>query len=388
MKRILLILTGGTIGSTVNNGVIDVDSIIESCVLTENYNDKDKVVFDIRRPFNILSENMTPEYWNILVRTIMGAYNGTNCNINCVESENYAGIIIAHGSDTLSYTSAVISLFFADFDIPVILTAADRPLEDPLTNGNRNFRACVDYICGGNESGVYTIYEDNKGNMNVYNSHTICEADGYLDQYHDMTKEVYGVMDDGEFLKNEKYVLPLGYSSIDNINKLYTSDRTEQSAEQHDQGIIIQDYGEVSSEEDESILNIISKKMPHKNTLNKKMLCGKMHDILEGRADMTDNVLFIRPYPGFRYDSISFESNKPLCVLHCLYHSGTADVNRLGSFIEYCNDNDVPVYIAPVKNNTETVYATHSDIIKHGAQPLYDINYETAYALLVIMSAY
>lgn len=83
MKRILLILTGGTIGSTVNNGIIDVEHANcigdnstahnginaaknETIICAEKDTENDNVVFDIRRPFNILSENMTPEYWNIL----------------------------------------------------------------------------------------------------------------------------------------------------------------------------------------------------------------------------------------------------------------------------------------------------------------------------------
>lgn len=372
MKKILLILTGGTIGSATSGGIIDVSENevvagetlaggvaaknmtgIHSCRLTDNfyrdnynmYGNTDKVVFEIRRPLNILSENMNPVYWNDLCRTIYSEisadatekYNGAADN-----NGGYDGVIIAHGSDTLSYTSALISLMFAHTDIPIILTAANHPLDSDNTNGNRNFAACVSYICGDNLPGVYTIYEDNSECMKVYKAGSICEADGYLDEYHDVTGEVFGVMEGDRFFKNEDYKAP-------------------------------EDYTEIMGISDKLAYNI--------------------ERILSGKTNMSDNVLFIRPYPGMRYDCITFDKYRPVCVLHGLYHAGTAAVksvsgeNSIISFVGLCNAENIPFYISTVKYSEAAVYASAKEIMSAGAIPMYETNYEKAYAMLVILAA-
>ncbi|MBE5938517.1 MAG: hypothetical protein E7265_10875 [Lachnospiraceae bacterium] len=385
MHTILLILTGGTIGSVDNKGVIDVPDCatqsfcdisagsvscgvgapisscdisagsascgvgatvsscdvssgsascdIESCVLTEKYyanNSTKDVVFKIRRPLNILSENMNPAYWNDIVMTIIR------------DSYDCDGVIIAHGSDTLTYTSAAMAWIFKGIDKPIVLTAANHPLEASNTNGVVNFCACVDYICNKANSkinGVYTIYQDNNSRVNVYNSATICEADGYLDEYHDQTGEAYGYMVDGMFIKNESYCPPILPYVIGN-----------------------------------------------EQNLNPELI---REQLMQGTR-MMDNVLFIRPYPGMRYDNISFDNNKPACVLHWLYHAGTASTesyresNSLLGFISRCKKEQIPVYIGSVKCSEESVYASHRELIDGGAKSLYDINQESAYAYLVL----
>ncbi len=337
MTRILLILTGGTIGSKVSNGSVDVIKDTDSCLLVDNYLsnsgliDSDEIYFDIKRPVNILSENMTADAWNDICRclydNIVSDYPSRICN------DKYDGVIIAHGSDTLSYTSALISILFGAFDIPILLTAANRPLDVLTTNGNTNFMACVDFIKNVHKSGVYTIYQDRFGDIGIYNAHTICEADGFLDDYHDLHGEPLGHMKNGNFTP----ICPLTSEEEENLRKLQTMCKT---------------------------LPILS-----------------------------NNVLFIRPYPGINYDAYTFDSYKPAAVLHWLYHAGTAPVitNKLPSsainFIERCTKENIPVYIAPVKNSKDPAYISNVILIENGARPIYDVNYETAYALLHILTA-
>lgn len=342
MNNILLLLTGGTIGSITTGDTINVSDdneyYLESCKLTENYytgNGNGQVVFSIRRPLNILSENMNPEYWNTLCRALYREIN------DVTDTSYYDGVIIAHGSDTLSYTSAMLSIMFADTKIPIVLTAANHPLDNKITNGNRNFAACVDYISGRPGGGVWTIYEDNTGNMNVYNSSTICEADGYRDEYHDLTGCVCGMIREGRYIPCKEYVY----------------------------------------EDHNNIANVVKE---------------NVHGILECKLKMTDNIMFLRPYPGFRYDrilldSISADDNKPAAVLHWLYHSATATVesahseNSFLGFAKKCQTVSVPVYIGTVNKNDESAYESHREMMECGVNCLYDISYELAYALLVIM---
>ena len=62
--------------------------------------------------FGILSENMTAEKWN----EIAGYFAE-----NIERFQECDGIIVAHGTDTLAYTTSLFSVLLKGFKIPVIL---------------------------------------------------------------------------------------------------------------------------------------------------------------------------------------------------------------------------------------------------------------------------
>ena len=69
--KILLLLTGGTIGSAVNDGSINVDSRRGDDLLTIYHEQNNcEVEFEIIRPFNILSENAEPQHWLQIIKTL------------------------------------------------------------------------------------------------------------------------------------------------------------------------------------------------------------------------------------------------------------------------------------------------------------------------------
>lgn len=77
--------------------------------------------------FKILSENMKPEYWQKLA--------------NKIEKEANAGkegIIIAHGTDTMGYTSAALSFMLKDLSIPVVLVGSQRSSDRPSSDAPLN----------------------------------------------------------------------------------------------------------------------------------------------------------------------------------------------------------------------------------------------------------
>jgi glutamyl-tRNA(Gln) amidotransferase subunit D len=75
---------------------------------------------------NILSENMKPEYWVKTARSIASEIE-----------EGADGVILAHGTDTMHYTSAALS-FIMNTPVPVVITGAqrssDRPSSDAFLN--------------------------------------------------------------------------------------------------------------------------------------------------------------------------------------------------------------------------------------------------------------
>ena len=62
--------------------------------------------------------------------------------------ENYAlydGFIICHGTDTLAYSAAALSYLIQNADKPIILTGAQQPISNEITDAKKNLRDSV--IC-------------------------------------------------------------------------------------------------------------------------------------------------------------------------------------------------------------------------------------------------
>lgn len=141
MNKILVIGLGGTIGSVKQDNI----HLDENCLKILNYCKFDNVKFEGVSPFSVLSENMTKELWQRLIDYL-----------DTISFDEYKGVIILHGSDTLAYTSSIIANAFPTKNI--ILVASDKPIEDKTANGIENFNEAVDHILN-NDAGVYVSYD-------------------------------------------------------------------------------------------------------------------------------------------------------------------------------------------------------------------------------------
>lgn len=171
MKKILVLFTGGTIGSAVHDGIVSVDRE-KKYLLVDQYKSiyGRGVEFECRQILNILSENITSKEWQVIADELSG-----------VDFNDYSGVIITHGSDTLAYTSALVGMLFRHSPVPIILTAANLPLTEKGTNGLYNFTCAVKMITDGKYRGVFTVYEE------VFMSTRLLPADTCLDKF-----SVYG----------------------------------------------------------------------------------------------------------------------------------------------------------------------------------------------------
>jgi glutamyl-tRNA(Gln) amidotransferase subunit D len=77
--------------------------------------------------FEILSENMRPEFWQQLALKIEKAANSGK-----------DGVIIGHGTDTMSYTSAALSFMLKDLSVPVVLVGSQRSSDRPSSDAAMN----------------------------------------------------------------------------------------------------------------------------------------------------------------------------------------------------------------------------------------------------------
>lgn len=168
--NILVVFTGGTIGSKAADGYIKPDGE-QSPQLITLYREYERRAglspedtFSQAAALNILSENMDGAHLYVMIRTI---------------KENlaaYDGIIVAHGTDTLQYTAAGLAEVFTELDKPVVLVSSNYVLDDARANGFANFAAAVTFIRRRLGCGVFVSYQNNITRTRRPGSDTIKET--------------------------------------------------------------------------------------------------------------------------------------------------------------------------------------------------------------------
>jgi len=160
MTRILLVFTGGTIGSSLTDGTIDTDGGAAFKLISlfrQHDADAGSVEFKTLQPLQILSENLHPRAW----ATLIGA-------IEAEDLSQFDGIIVTHGTDTLAYTASTLAMYFHGLDIPLLLVSSDRPLDDPQANGLANFRCAVAFIRQKLATGAFVPYRNPGSDMQLH----------------------------------------------------------------------------------------------------------------------------------------------------------------------------------------------------------------------------
>lgn len=170
--NILVLFTGGTIGSSIQDGLISLKED-NKYKLIKMYREKtgDGQEFDVDTPYTVLSENLNGTHITKLVRSISGHLKG----------RKYNGIIITHGTDTLPYMAAALSIIFENADIPILLVSSNYPLEDKRANGLSNFIKAVRYIQGKRKSGIYVSYKNRGEDEKIIRPDLIVNYDIYSD---------------------------------------------------------------------------------------------------------------------------------------------------------------------------------------------------------------
>ena len=128
MANFLLITTGGTISSIQTKEGLKPEAnenIIDALKKIDDNN------YDIINLFNLDSTNIQPEEWVILGKTI---YDNL---------DKYDSILDTHGTDTMAYTTSMMSFMIQNLNIPVVFTGSQLPLSHPLTDAYSNLRYAV-----------------------------------------------------------------------------------------------------------------------------------------------------------------------------------------------------------------------------------------------------
>ena len=325
-NEILIIFTGGTIGSSIKNGIIAPDDA--ACEeLLEGFRKEygEDVTFTSLKPFSILSENVTPAELSQLCRIVEEN-----------RDKGYKGIIITYGSDTLSYATAFLgTVFRGRLTCPLVFVAGNKPLSDSTSNGFYNFAGAVwltDYLSkSGFYNDVYAVWHDGSV-FGAYRGTELTEADAGAHNH-----SVFGGMAFAEFY-------PEGLSD---------------TGENYRWRTVINDRHDDRCECDVSDEELIR-------------FCEKDFEISVG-------VAAVRSYPGIDLERICLDGLNAVLVYG--YHSGTFTPGFY-EFARSLSDKGIRLYAASFKKDAVAVYESvkiPDDCIK-----LEDMSFESAYSYVLI----
>ncbi len=128
LPHVVIMSTGGTIASRVDYRTGAVRSAMSASDLYGVVPElADIALVDTEIVYSIYSENLAPKNWTELAQTVAKRIEA-----------GVDGVVIAHGTDTMAYTSAALSFALQNLPVPVILVGAqrssDRPSSDAATN--------------------------------------------------------------------------------------------------------------------------------------------------------------------------------------------------------------------------------------------------------------
>ncbi len=123
--RVLMVTTGGTITMLRSDGGLR--PCHNTALLLERVPELARLAeIDILPVASMDSSNLQPELWQDLAGAIASRL------------DDYTGIVVTHGTDTLCYTSAALSFMLQHLPIPVVVTGAQIPLNDVGSDGRTN----------------------------------------------------------------------------------------------------------------------------------------------------------------------------------------------------------------------------------------------------------
>ena len=128
LPDISILGTGGTIASFVDYKTGAVSPAITAEQLVNSVKALDVVANVSAEPlFSLASEDMKPEHWE-----------GMANKVKEMHDKNNHGIVIGHGTDTMSYSAAALSFQLPEISNPVVFTGAQRSPDRPSSDAQLN----------------------------------------------------------------------------------------------------------------------------------------------------------------------------------------------------------------------------------------------------------
>jgi glutamyl-tRNA(Gln) amidotransferase subunit D len=157
LQKILLLSTGGTIASKIDYRTGAVTPVLTAEELNSSVPELAKIAnIDAEVLFSEYSENIMPEHWLKIAE-----------KINKYSKSDYSGIIIAHGTDTMHYTSSFLSFALAGFPIPIVLVGSQRSSDRASSDAALNLIGATKFIIKNNTKGIYIVMHQDENDDTI-----------------------------------------------------------------------------------------------------------------------------------------------------------------------------------------------------------------------------
>lgn len=339
VRKLRIIYTGGTIGGRQDSesGVIDedikrkefMDLLFEKYPLLKDDLKREDIEVDSRTPIKEFSENIIPSDWKVLAKSIHEAID-----------DGIDSIIIAHGTDTMCYTSAALSFMLQGIEIPVIITGSNFPLEKERTDAKTNMHDAIRLSFDKRFKGIFLVFSGIENQpSDIHLGCRVRKAKFYGNCFKSVNVKMIGSVKKKLFSKKV-------YISLENL----------------------QLFNQVVKLNKQKSYQLKSKEDRIKN------------------INIDDNISFFKVYPGFNPKLIDYviEKEETKGIILELYNSGTGCVRRsrysLLKSLENAKTKDIPVFVTSQHEGSVIMdaYITSKKLKEVGAVPLKDLITEAA----------
>ncbi len=157
LPKILLLSTGGTIASKIDYRTGAVTPVLSAEELNSSVPEISKIAnIDAKVLFSKYSENIMPEDW-IRIAEKINEYN----------KSEYSGIIIAHGTDTMHYTSSFLSFALAGFPIPIAMVGSQRSSDRASSDAALNLIGATKFLTECKTNGIFVVMHKNENDESI-----------------------------------------------------------------------------------------------------------------------------------------------------------------------------------------------------------------------------
>jgi len=192
LPKILLVSTGGTIASKVDYRTGAVTPALTASELNEAVPELASIAnIDSEVLFSEYSENLQPEHWLKIAE-----------KLDSISNSDYTGIIIAHGTDTMHYTSSFLSFALSGFPVPIALVGSQRSSDRPSSDAALNLIAATKFLTESNVKGIFVVMHNNASDETV-----VCHKGTRVRKNHTSKRGAFETMgDDPAFIITENKI--------------------------------------------------------------------------------------------------------------------------------------------------------------------------------------
>lgn len=147
MARILVTASGGTVSSSVSDGLVRLEK--ESPIVSYISGHYPGVDFELISPANYSSENARPEDYRDVLKAVSEEASKSRPD----------GIIILHGTDTMAYFAQLAVRALGHMKIPFVITGSKIPPDSEGTDAFGNIDYAVEQVTSGKSGVVFTTHE-------------------------------------------------------------------------------------------------------------------------------------------------------------------------------------------------------------------------------------